>query len=56
MGDKTNVFVTQKDLKRLEIKLETLVGFLNVGGRFGPPHGREQYDQMVKKALADNGL
>ena len=42
----------EKEVKRLTIKLETLVNYLNAQRVFGPPHGRESYDEMVERELA----
>lgn len=46
----------QNEVKRLSIKLETLVNYLNTQGSFGPPYGREAYDEKVKSNLAGAGL
>jgi hypothetical protein len=46
----------QNEIKRLSIKLETLVNYLNVSGTFGPPYGRDAYDAKVKSNLAGAGL
>jgi hypothetical protein len=45
----------EKEIKRLEIKLETLVNFLQVS-HLGPPSGRAPYDARVKEALKKEGL
>lgn len=56
MSDQERIFALEAEVKRLNIKLETLVTFLNVS-KFGrPPHGRASYRTMVKKALEDQGL
>ena len=49
----------EKQVKRLEIKLENLVEYLNLshkGPHFGPPDGRKEYDAMVQSALEKAGL
>lgn len=43
------------EVKRLNIRLETLVNFLNTSS-LGPPDGREPYDLQVKSNLAEFGL
>lgn len=43
------------EMKRLNIKLETLVNFLNTS-KFGPPDGREPYDRWVESNLAEFNL
>ena len=56
MSDQERIFALEAEVKRLNIKLETLVTFLNVS-KFGrPPQGRASYGTMVKKALEDQGL
>jgi len=46
----------QNEVKRLSIKLETLINYLNVSGTFGPPYGRDRFDEMVKSNVAGAGL
>jgi hypothetical protein len=46
----------EKEIKRLSVKLETLVNYLNTQGEFGPPDGRDRYDAMVKRDLAEANL
>jgi hypothetical protein len=46
----------EKEVKRLAIKLETLVDYLNAGGQFGPLHDRDRYDSLTRQALAKAGL
>jgi hypothetical protein len=41
----------EKEVKRLKIKHETLIAYLNSSQSFGPPYGREAYDAMVNSAL-----
>ena len=43
------------EVKRLNVRLETLVNFLNTS-RLGPPDGREPYDLQVESNLAEFGL
>jgi len=46
----------EKEVKQLSVKLETLVNYLNVEGKFGPPHSRDAYDSMVRQELAKADL
>jgi hypothetical protein len=46
----------EKEIKRLEIRLEALIDHLNANGSFGPPYGRESYDKLAKERLQKAGL
>lgn len=46
----------EAEVKRLNIKLETLVNYFNISGRFGPPDGRDLYDKWVRDELKKAGL
>jgi len=41
----------EKEIKRLEIRLEALIDYLNANGSFGPPYGREFYDKLANERL-----
>jgi hypothetical protein len=56
MNDQDRISALEAEVKRLKIKLETLVAFLNLGLKLGPPDGRELHDLMVKEALEKQGL
>jgi hypothetical protein len=45
----------EQEIERLKIKLDTLINYLQVSN-LGPPHGRGDYDRMVKVALAKASL
>jgi hypothetical protein len=40
------------EVKQLNIRLETLINYLSLRRGFGPPSGRDPYDEMVKQELA----
>lgn len=46
----------ENEIRILNIKLEVLINYLNVGGSFGPPYGRDSYDQRVANDLRKEGL
>ncbi len=46
----------EKEIKRLEIRLEALIDYLNTNGSLGPPYGRESYDKLVKERLQKGGV
>jgi hypothetical protein len=46
----------KKRVQAIEIKLEALVKYLDLGGHFGPPTGRADYDAIVKSDLEKAGL
>jgi hypothetical protein len=54
-SDQTRIEELEKEVKRLNIKLETLINFLQFAD-LGPPDGRAPYDAKVKQALAQAGL
>ncbi len=43
------------EVRRLNIRLETLVNFLNTS-HLGPPEGRQPYDVLVESNLDEFGL
>ena len=45
----------EREVKQLNIKIETLVNFLNTS-HFGPPDGREPYDVQVESNLGEFDL
>ena len=45
----------EREVKRLNIRIETLVNFLNTS-HFGPPDGRDPYDVQVESNLAEFDL
>ena len=45
----------EKEVRRLEIKLEALVDFLQTN-RLVPPDGRQPYDEKVNQLLRAAGL
>ena len=45
----------QREVRRLNIRINTLVNFLN-SSNFGGPLGREPYDSQVESNLAALGL
>ena len=45
----------RKEIKRLKLKINALVDFLNVH-HLGPPEGRKPYDEMVDRLLRAEGL
>lgn len=46
----------EKETRRLSIKLEALVNYLNMSRQFGPHDGRDNYDAMVRRDLAAANL
>jgi len=56
MNDQDRIAALEVEVKRLTIRLETLVIFLNLGYKLGPPKDREAYDAMVRRALEDQGF
>jgi hypothetical protein len=46
----------EKEIRRLNIKLEMLIDHLNTQGQFGPPYSRDDYDRKVKQALEQANL
>jgi hypothetical protein len=53
--DAERIASLELEVKRLNIRLETLVNFLNIS-TLGEPDGREPYDLQVKSNLAEFGL
>lgn len=54
-NDAQRIEKMEQEIKRLSIKLEALVNFLQVS-HLGPPDGRAPYDKIVKRALEQAGL
>jgi hypothetical protein len=46
----------EREILILNIKIEVLIDYLNVGGPFGPPYGRDSYDKRVADYLRKEGL
>ena len=46
----------EQEIQILNIKLEALINYLNVLGKFGPPYGRVSYDERVVNDLRKEGL
>lgn len=46
----------QKEVKRLNVKLDALINYLQLGKTLGPPSGRSEFDSMVKSILAKANL
>lgn len=53
--DEERIANLEREVRRLDIRIETLVNFLNTS-HFGPPLGRDPYDVLVESNLAEFGL